>query len=180
MAKKKSAPDTKNLGAADPPLELRPETAWDIYKKLNPPSVKQTGRILREAGHKVSDATLYKWRKQHKWDALLAAENCTASIGAKDFQAYMEALRIRAKEFGPDVLSGLQATIAEHMAKQVQLLVMATPEDFERMVTVMRDLDAEIHKLTGYKFSADVTNKPEEEDNVLRMRLGPDVGRSTN
>jgi hypothetical protein len=123
------------------------EDAFVLYSEMEKPTLYGLERALRDQGHKVSQTTLWRWAKKHKWPERLAAMGKLEGLKLLDLEASAETMRILIEE-GKNfdiltVIKGIQARAARVIGANLTDSVKERPEPdyFIRMTKFMADLE---------------------------------------
>lgn len=129
-------------------LTITAEEAFDIFMAMAKPGITACWREVKAKGHDISPETIRRWAKRNNWLGRLRMAQVAADA-IPDGADVAKLLKVEATWMTPEYLRGVQLRIAQRMALQIENVPLNTPDDFHRMVSVLNEMDAIIHRHRG-------------------------------
>jgi hypothetical protein len=121
------------------PVTVTPDEAFEIYRKLETPTVTETAKILMDAGHKVSLATVTQWASKWDWKARVQNPDQRLQVTPR---ALLAQLTDEGKYLEPEVLRGVQNRVVVRLAHLLKHIKVDGMKDVSAMVEVVERLQA--------------------------------------
>lgn len=125
------------------------EMAMMMFLRMKKPSIRGLHQELTNLGHKISENTIARWKREHHWTTHMDTHR---KVQESEILGLINIMNIEGDKISDLAFKGAQARLIAHLGRAIGKVECKTPKDVNDLLEACEKLRAMSHSIRGDQF----------------------------